>query len=806
MREDRAGRPVVPLWANRDGTEPLGNPIKADELGKFGFYAKGGSYYIRVFTGPSQQPFQQYVRRHQAIGTAAERDVEDLATALETGTATFPTLAELQAFVPSGQGVGGKVTTGPEAGFYHRNWETNEWVFDRPLFDTLARMVVTGGTADASEAATETGVADSAVVMLWIEAPATNTGPVTINGKPVLTIDGAALLAGQWLAGRTYWFTNEGEHYKLRTESDVSGLVAQAEAAATVALDAAGVAAGAAGASANSAAEAAGFAAGLNLPPILAGDFGKHLTVNVGEEGYVLVAPPPPPVRGGVVVPTVAELKVLDVSTDSAFLSAADREGQFIWMDGDYAARIAADTASGVFAKADDVAANLGAWVRQFDGPVHATWFGTSLQVAINVAAMLNKSLYLGEKGSTFTITADLTIPDDLMVFSQLFGGAGAKIYASSGNFTAVALGQRAKLVGIEIEGPGNDAYNADSFGIFQTGTNNAPAAPTYVDGPTIDNCYIHGFRNAGIELRYVRNRKIRNSLIERCGYAGIADISAMSGEVTNTHVDDISPGVSSNAYGMFFSKHNGDQVAYPNSQDVAITRCEVRNVPLWHGFDTHGGRGIRFIDCVARNCRRGVFLTFASNATTGAYGPKRCLVENFQYLEPATTKTARAEAVGIIGAQNGSGAFVDYADDCVVTNLFADGAGSDASGGSGGAINIGGTRRLILRDINLLAPIGRGILFDKENLEFRIAGLTITDLHSNFRATIALLINGSNNKGRIRDYNILTASGPLGTYNNDIGVYTGGALTALQVSLSSGRNLATTPTSYTTPLSAYDV
>jgi hypothetical protein len=158
--------------------------------------------------------------------------VEDLATALETGTATFPTLAELEAFAPSAEGVGGKVTTGPDAGFYHRNWETNEWVFDRPLFDTLGRMVVIGGTADSIEAVVDTGVADSAVVMLWMESPATNTGPITINGKPVLTIDGAELFAGQWLAGRTYWFTDEGSHYKLRTESDVSGIVAQVEAIA----------------------------------------------------------------------------------------------------------------------------------------------------------------------------------------------------------------------------------------------------------------------------------------------------------------------------------------------------------------------------------------------------------------------------------------------------------------------------------------------------------------------------------------------------------------------------------------------
>jgi len=285
VREDRPGRPVVPLWADREGTVAMGNPITTDSEGKFGFHVSGGAYYIRVFTGPSQQPLQQYVRRYQAIGTAGERDVEGLASALEAGTATFPTLSKLQEFIPADVGVGGKVTTGADAGFYHYDTVAEEWVFDRPLYDTLARMVVIGGSADAIEAEIETGVADSAVVMLWIEAPGNNTAPVTINAKPVLTIDEEELLPGQWLLGRTYWFTDEGTHYKLRTESDVSGLVAQAEAAATLAQGAAGAASSSAGAAAGSAVEAAGYAAGLNIPAIVSGDATKVLQVKGDETG-----------------------------------------------------------------------------------------------------------------------------------------------------------------------------------------------------------------------------------------------------------------------------------------------------------------------------------------------------------------------------------------------------------------------------------------------------------------------------------------------------------------------------------------
>lgn len=313
VRRDQPGRPVVPLWDDRNGTVPLGNPITTDAEGKFGFHVTGGSYYIRVFTGPAQQPLQQYVRRYQAIGTAGERDVENLATALEAGTASFPTLTELQAFTPSAdEGVGGKVTVGIDAGFYHYEPLADageRWVFDRPLFDTLARMNVTGGTADAIEAETASGVADSAVVMLWIEAPGDNTGAVTINGKEVLTAAGRSLIAGQWNEGRTYWFSDEGANYKLRTESDVDGIATQveiwanetlanknyaeewAQSDAPISVEAGGDGVNDksskawAGESEDSAVLAAGYAAGLNIAPILAGDGGKVLRANAEEDG-----------------------------------------------------------------------------------------------------------------------------------------------------------------------------------------------------------------------------------------------------------------------------------------------------------------------------------------------------------------------------------------------------------------------------------------------------------------------------------------------------------------------------------------
>lgn len=53
-------------------------------------------------------------------------------------------------------------------------------------------------------------------------------------------------------------------------------------------------------------------------------------------------------------------------------------QGVFAWKTGDYSAQILVDTYEGVYVKANSVAANLGCWVRQFDGVnYYSKWFGT---------------------------------------------------------------------------------------------------------------------------------------------------------------------------------------------------------------------------------------------------------------------------------------------------------------------------------------------------------------------------------------------------------------------------------------------
>lgn len=498
VRLDQPGRPVVPLWGDRDGTVPLGNPILTDAQGGFAFHVRGGAYYIRIFTGPSQQPTFQKIVRYQAIGTAAERDVEDLAAALEAGTATFPTLSELQAFIPSQEGIGGKVTTGPDAGFYHYEFGAEEWVFDRYLYDTFARMNATGGTDNAIVAEIVPGIPEASVVMLWIEAPGTNTGPVTINGKPVVTSDEGDIPAGQWVEGRTYWFSDEGDFFKLRTDSDVSDLVAQAQEAANTAVEKAGQAV-------EAAEQAAELAAGLNLPPIQPGDAKKQLYVTDDETGYRLDKPAR---GGGELFKTVADLIADDNEVVGYEGSGAELEiapGDIVPAQGFRYEAAASDATDYDVATAGGVKLNLVPAHGVSLAALGATGDGSDeTDIVQKFANRMAGYMAMGEPGKEYTVRS-VRWPSNTSLFFAKFktlaGSENLRSPVTVDGTTATGGGPKADVLFYSVHVDGNRQN--------QTGI----VVPTSEDGGR------HGFRIIG----RVSNITLENCSAIYCATDGLA-------------------------------------------------------------------------------------------------------------------------------------------------------------------------------------------------------------------------------------------------------------------------------------------
>ena len=103
---------------------------------------------------------------------------------------------------------------------------------DLDLPNLLIRYTITGGTANAIEATPNLPPPDAPGEALFsIQITADNTGPVTINGKSMLTNSGNQLAAGGLVVGGIYLFLDDGVNFRLVSDQASAAVLAAAEEA-----------------------------------------------------------------------------------------------------------------------------------------------------------------------------------------------------------------------------------------------------------------------------------------------------------------------------------------------------------------------------------------------------------------------------------------------------------------------------------------------------------------------------------------------------------------------------------------------
>ena len=123
-------------------------------------------------------------------------------------------------------------------------------------------------------------------------------------------------------------------------------------------------------------------------------------------------------------------LKALDTTKDTvAFLSETGRAGVFQWTAGDFSTQIAADTAEGVYIKADAIAATAGAWVRVGE-PLLAHFGGSPTSdsaSALTVMAAVLGYVVVGP-GDFLLTTTTISVPVYFLEGGAITGVAGQTI------------------------------------------------------------------------------------------------------------------------------------------------------------------------------------------------------------------------------------------------------------------------------------------------------------------------------------------------------------------------------------------
>lgn len=251
---------------------------------------------------------------------------------------------------------------------------------DIDLPNLLIRYTVTGGTANAIIATPNLPVPSGPGLALFsIQILQPNTGPVTINGKPLRDNDGSEIAPGGLPPGM-WLFLDAGDAFILlqgpRGWSPLLRVVTDGARRVLELYD---------------------WTGGHGAKPTIRGYLGPDgITPNIadatdirGPEGpngpgtgdMLRSVYDPGEIEGNVFngfpVATRTALKSLNPSIfTSAYLTEPYRQGRFVWRAGDYSAQVAADTLEGIFIKADAVAASSGAWVREYGSEILADWFG----------------------------------------------------------------------------------------------------------------------------------------------------------------------------------------------------------------------------------------------------------------------------------------------------------------------------------------------------------------------------------------------------------------------------------------------
>lgn len=132
---------------------------------------------------------------------------------------------------------------------------------------------------------------------------------------------------------------------------------------------------------------------------------------------------------------TRTALKAVSTSIGCARLTEAGRDGTFAFLAGDYSTHVTADTAEGIYIKADAVPASVGAWVRRFVGPIFGEWYGTSTDIDTLTAAIA------ANKRGTLRTSSASSLTGIALSHSQGVDGFGSAVVNAAVGANVFTLG-----------------------------------------------------------------------------------------------------------------------------------------------------------------------------------------------------------------------------------------------------------------------------------------------------------------------------------------------------------------------------
>ena len=392
---------------------------------------------------------------------------------------------------------------------------------------------------------------------------------------------------------------------------------------------------------------------------------------------------------------------------------------------------------------------------------------------ALNAFLTANAGRVVRIPTGEYKISGTIAIPANTIVFAY-----ATRIFDVTTSRTLITGASGGKLIGAEVEGNGNASYDADSNGIVLTGSSGSE-----VLGFNLRDCYIHNIGQYGIKNEYSWDVYIDNCVVEDIGYAGIMTLSGKRVHIHNSHIDGITPGTSSNCYGVAFTEYSGQT----RSEDCSITDSVVENSTIWEGIDTHGGKAIRIENNVVRGSAVGIVLKMAPSSGDADHAATDCIVKgNVVY------------GGGNIGCYINGASNLYAANNIIDSNVFV---ACGTEGGSyldQGSIYIGYTKNTIISNNIIRDSFCAGIILRRNNEGAIVTGNMITDVQNTTGNNAVGITVYVSSEGLIANNQMIIDNAALNDVVGEIGIYVGG---------DAGNNITIGPNQnrFTTPFSGAD-
>ena len=399
--------------------------------------------------------------------------------------------------------------------------------------------------------------------------------------------------------------------------------------------------------------------------------------------------------------------------------------------------------------------------------PANVIDFGAVGDGVADDAAAIQSALNSGAKnielvaGATYKVSSALTVPADVQI-----NGNGALVQAS-GHFRLFSFTNGGGVFNLNMTGAGDSVYTVDSTAIYCSGSSNVSAAPTYVAGPTVENCTISLFGEYGVYLAYTKQTRIVGNKIDQIGYAGIGGVSCEDTIIDGNMIKDIitgSPG--GDAYGVFVDRKDGtSELEEPRSYRCSITNNIIENVSAsaadnGQGIDTHGGVDFIIDGNKITNCEAGIFLTASSISGVQELGPIRCIVSN----NIISSNLYRSYGIVVYGARTGA-TVAEHATDCVISGNILIGHGLKTSP------TVPGVYLSATKNVSVVGNVfkqcgGSCVMLDFQNVNVNISSNEFIDpVSTTFSDTTCVLVYSIDNRGYIGNNSYRFEDSGLATY-----------------------------------------